>query len=65
MNDIELLTPKQAAEFLKITPAALSRFRFEKRGPAFLRVGRLVRYAKRDLEKYLQANRQGMEEGAN
>jgi hypothetical protein len=57
MNDIELLTPRQAADALKVTPAALSRFRLESRGPAFLKVGRLVRYTRRDLEDYLDSSR--------
>jgi hypothetical protein len=60
MQDLDLLTPQQTAKALKITPAALNRFRFEHRGPAFVKVGRLVRYSRQDLEEYLQANRQGL-----
>jgi hypothetical protein len=60
MQDLDLLTPQQTAKALKITPAALTRFRFEHRGPAFMKVGRLVRYSRQDLEEYLQANRQGL-----
>jgi hypothetical protein len=49
----ELLTPKETAKTLKITTAALSRFRREQRGPAFTRVGKLVRYRSEDLDKWL------------
>jgi hypothetical protein len=59
MQNLDLLTAQEAAKALKITPAALNRFRFEHRGPAFVKVGRLVRYSRQDLEEYLQANRVG------
>jgi excisionase family DNA binding protein len=49
----ELLTPKETAKVLKVTPAALSRFRREGRGPAFTRVGKLVRYRCEDLDRWL------------
>jgi hypothetical protein len=60
MQDLDLLTTQQAAKAFKVTPAALKQFRFEHRGPAFFKLGRLVRYARRDLEEYLQANRVGL-----
>jgi hypothetical protein len=60
LEDLDLLTTEQAARAFKVTPAALKQFRFEHRGPAFFKLGRLVRYARRDLKEYLQANRVGL-----
>ena len=56
MNEA-LLQTKDAAQLLGCTEAALALWRKEGRGPAFLKLGRLVRYARRDLETYLDANR--------
>ena len=39
----ELLTTRQAAAFLKVSPKALERMRVEGAGPAFVKVGRSVR----------------------
>jgi excisionase family DNA binding protein len=59
MQDLDLLTAHETAKALRVTRRTLSRFRLEHRGPAFMKVGRLVRYARRDVEEYLQANRVG------
>jgi predicted DNA-binding transcriptional regulator AlpA len=40
----ELLDDTQAATMLGCTTAALARWRKEHKGPAYVRVGRLVRY---------------------
>jgi len=52
-----LLTVNQAAAFLSCTPAALERWRRERRGPPYLKIGRLVRYTKRDLVTWLRSKR--------
>ena len=53
----ELFTPRQTAEALQITVAALSRFRHERRGPVVTRVGKLIRYRRDDLMKWLDSQR--------
>ena len=53
----DYLTPKEAADALRCSVAALVRFRQERRGPAFVRVGRLVRYKHADLTAWLEASR--------
>jgi hypothetical protein len=50
-------TEQQAAEFLGCTVSALRKWRLLERGPAYCKVGRLVRYTNADLAEYLDANR--------
>lgn len=53
-----LLTPKQAAEYLHTTPATLAIWRTTGRyNLPFVKVGRLVRYRREDVEAYV-ASRQ-------
>jgi predicted DNA-binding transcriptional regulator AlpA len=49
-----LLTDHQAAELLQCSRAALVRFRYERRGPPWLKVGKLVRYRRTDLLSWLE-----------
>jgi Helix-turn-helix domain len=56
-----LMTPRQAAEFLRISEATLSTWRSRrgrvardgKGGPRFLRAGRSIRYRQHDLDLWL------------
>jgi excisionase family DNA binding protein len=48
-----LLNEQQVAEYLGLSVHAMRRFRFEDRGPKFIRVGRLVRYRPEDVEAWL------------
>lgn len=48
-----LLNEQTTAEFLGVTLASLRKWRWEKRGPAFIKLGRLIRYRKADLEAWL------------
>ena len=51
------LTPKQAAVYLSVKPKQLERLRMTGDGPAFSKVGRLVRYSRADLDAYMATNR--------
>lgn len=54
----DLLTTEQAARRLGIEARTLVVWRHEGRdGPAFIRIGRLVRYAPEDLDAFIEANR--------
>ena len=53
----ELLNEAGAAEFLSIPATTLTRWRFERRGPAFIKVGKAVRYRRADLERFLETGR--------
>jgi excisionase family DNA binding protein len=49
-----LLTPKEASEFLGVPESTLAHWRSERRGPVYMKLeGRLIRYRKSDLEKYI------------
>ena len=49
----DLLTPSEVAEYLGVTQATLTDWRYRRRGPEFLRVGRLIRYRKDSLLLWL------------
>lgn len=51
-----LLTPVAAAERLAVAPATLERWRVRRQGPAFVKLGRLVRYRVADLDAFVQAS---------
>ncbi|MGA9665975.1 MAG: helix-turn-helix domain-containing protein [Gallionella sp.] len=54
----QLLTNEQAAEFLGgIRPNTLEGWRLKGVGPAFYKIGRLVRYDQADLEAYLESQK--------
>ena len=51
----ELLNETEVAKKLRVSPACLRRWRLEKRGPVFLKIGPLVRYQQEDLDAWLQS----------
>jgi excisionase family DNA binding protein len=58
-----LLTPKDVAELLGVPEGTLEFWRYQNRGPAYIKVGRHVRYRPADIEAYLQAQRRSAETG--
>ena len=48
-----LLTEEEVAKRLHVSLASLRRWRLERRGPQFIKVGSLVRYRPEDLESWL------------
>jgi hypothetical protein len=48
-----LLTETEVSKQLHVSLACLRRWRLEKRGPAFVKIGQLVRYRPEDLESWL------------
>lgn len=52
-----LLDGPQAAQFLGLGLRTLANWRCRGEGPAFLRVGRSVKYDRRDLEAWLDGRR--------
>jgi len=55
----ELLTQREAAEFLRISPRSLERWRAEGRQPNFVCVGRRRLYRLADLENFIAAHTVG------
>jgi hypothetical protein len=51
------MTEGDAAARLGLKVATLRAWRHRSKGPAFVRLGRAVRYLSTDLEEFLQANR--------
>lgn len=61
MDQVSLLTPREAASFLSSigisrTPATLAKLRVVGGGPKFRRFGRSIRYARNDLNDWVNAN---------
>jgi predicted DNA-binding transcriptional regulator AlpA len=53
MTNREILTEREVWEEYGLTIPFLRRARRERRGPRFLKVGRMVRYRRADIEAYL------------
>lgn len=54
---MQLLTPKQAAEFLRISSRTLETMRRKGTGPYYTKLGGLVRYPMSELEEWVQLNK--------
>jgi excisionase family DNA binding protein len=52
------MTESEAAARLGMKVATLRAWRHQGRGPAFLRLGRAIRYLSSDVDEFVQANRQ-------
>ena len=50
---LNLMTEEQVSKLLQVSVASLRRWRLERLGPAFIKVGSLVRYKPEDLELWL------------
>ena len=50
---LDLLTENDVSKRLNVSVASLRRWRLQGRGPAFLKVGCLVRYRPEDLESWI------------
>ena len=53
----EWLRPKEAAAYIKSSESTLAKKRLKGNGPTYTKFGRLVLYAKRDLDEYLTSRR--------
>lgn len=51
----ERLNNREAADYLGLKAATLNKWRCHGDGPPFIKVGRLIRYRKTDLDAFLQA----------
>lgn len=55
----EFLTSRQLAELLGISESTAILWRMQGKGPAFIKVGRSVRYDRADVDAWLASNRIG------
>jgi predicted site-specific integrase-resolvase len=51
----ENLKTEEAAEFLQVKPATLEQWRWNGKGPKFIKMNRAVRYRKEDLQAFVEA----------
>ena len=56
---VNLMTEREVSKRLNVSLASLRRWRLLRRGPAFLKVGSLVRYRPEDLEEWLTSRPMG------
>lgn len=50
-----LLTESEVAKQLRVSLACLRRWRLEKRGPLYVKIGPLVRYRPEDIDSWLES----------
>lgn len=48
---------KKAGAYLGLSVKTLQAYRFHRKGPAYIRMGRSIRYRQEDLDRYLEACR--------
>lgn len=51
----QLLTSKETAEYLAVSPKTLDLWAYERRGPRFAKVGRQRRYRRAELDAWVEA----------
>ena len=49
------MTRKEAALFLNVTTSALIRWQRERRGPKFIKYGRILRYSRKELQAFVDS----------
>jgi excisionase family DNA binding protein len=59
----QLLTTKEAAEFLRLKPHTLENMRSDGKGPIFMKLGGRVFYHRADLKAYLRESRRRSSRG--
>jgi predicted site-specific integrase-resolvase len=62
MEHLGFVAEGQAARFLGVSVQTLRNWRCQGRGPAYIKKGRMVRYAMQDLMDYMTAGRIDPEE---
>jgi predicted site-specific integrase-resolvase len=58
-----LLSSADVAQLLDVSMRTLEFWRYVGKGPAYVKVGKRIRYRPADVEAYLEANRQDAEAG--
>lgn len=59
MHDLStLLSTMDAAKLLKCHPTTVKRWRRDKTGPRYVRLGRLIRYRPEDIDTWIDDNQE-------
>jgi excisionase family DNA binding protein len=53
---MELLTVREAAKYLKMSFDTMNRWRVQRRGPDYVKMGKKVVYAKEALDQFIKKN---------
>jgi excisionase family DNA binding protein len=53
MSPESYFTPEEAAEYLRSSPSTLAKLRLYGSGPVFTRIGRVIRYRRSDLDRWM------------
>jgi excisionase family DNA binding protein len=56
LSGIKLLTPKEAAELLKVSLSWLAKARMRGDGPPFIKIGRSIRYSELALLQWMKSH---------
>jgi hypothetical protein len=56
-STMKALTDEEAAQILQVAPNTLRKWRCYRTGPAYVRMGRCIRYLEKDLAEYLMVKR--------
>jgi excisionase family DNA binding protein len=54
-----LMTPEEVSDYLTVPLGTLANWRYQGRGPAFVRLGKHVRYRARDLTDWIETQLTG------
>ena len=54
----EIYDNKGAATYVGLKPPTMRKWRRERKGPPYIKIGRLVRYRQRDLDAFLEKHLQ-------
>jgi excisionase family DNA binding protein len=54
-HDHELMDEREAAAYLGMSRSGLRKWRARRRGPAYARLGKIIRYRKSDLDAFVQS----------
>jgi excisionase family DNA binding protein len=54
-----LLTPEEVSDYLAVPLGTLANWRYQGRGPAYVRLGKHVRYRARDLTDWIESQLAG------
>lgn len=49
----QVLTPEETAQYLKVPLRTLDAWRYRRTGPAYMKVGRHIRYRRSDVDAFL------------
>ena len=57
VTDDQLLTAAELSALIKVKEETLERWRMRGQGPPYIKLGKLVRYARADIAEWVQAGR--------